>query len=95
MTTCEWDGERGTLRPLQIISTLRTSFTGNSTAAELAVAPSGAFVYASNRGSDDIAVYAVDQATGVAERGGVGADPRQAPAFHRPHAVRTFPLRRQ
>ena len=34
MTTCEWDGERGAPRPLQIISTLRTTFTGNSTAAE-------------------------------------------------------------
>jgi len=65
MTTCEWDGERGTLRPLQIISTLRTTFAGESTAAELAVAPSGAFVYASNRGGDDIAVYAVDSATGA------------------------------
>jgi 6-phosphogluconolactonase len=65
MTTCEWDGERGTLRPSQIISTLNMTFTGTSTAAELAVAPSGGFVYASNRGSDDIAVYAVDQATGA------------------------------
>ena len=65
MTTCEWDSERGTLRPSQIISTLSTTFTGNSTAAELAVAPSGGFVYASNRGGDDIAVYAVDQPTGA------------------------------
>jgi 6-phosphogluconolactonase (cycloisomerase 2 family) len=64
MTTCQWDGERGTLQPSQIVSTLRTSFTGNSTAAEIAVAPSGAFVYASNRGSDDICVYAVDPASG-------------------------------
>jgi 6-phosphogluconolactonase (cycloisomerase 2 family) len=65
MTACQWDGERGALRPVQIMSTLRTSFTGNSTAAELAVAPSGNFVYASNRGGDDIAVHVVDQGTGV------------------------------
>jgi 6-phosphogluconolactonase (cycloisomerase 2 family) len=65
MTACQWDGERGALRPVQIISTLRTGYTGNSTAAELAVAPSGAFVYASNRGGDDVCVYAVDQATGA------------------------------
>src|SRR5712692_7507165 len=65
MTTCQWDGEHGALRPLQVISTLATSYTGNSTAAELAVAPSGNFVYASNRGADDICVYAVDQGTGV------------------------------
>jgi 6-phosphogluconolactonase len=64
-TTCQWDGERGALRPLQVISTLRTSFTGNSTAAEIAVAPSGNFVYTSNRGGDDICVFAVDQTSGV------------------------------
>jgi 6-phosphogluconolactonase len=65
LTTCQWDGERGALRPLQVISTLPTSYTGETTAAELAVAPSGAFVYASNRGSDDICMYAVDQGTGL------------------------------
>jgi 6-phosphogluconolactonase (cycloisomerase 2 family) len=65
MTTCQWDGDRGALRPVQVITTLATGYTGNSTAAELAVSPSGAFVYASNRGGDDICVYAVDQATGA------------------------------
>jgi 6-phosphogluconolactonase len=65
MTTCQWDGERGALNPVQVISTLRTSFPGNSTAAEIAVAPSGNFLYASNRGGDDIAIYAVDQNTGA------------------------------
>ena len=29
------------------------------------VAPSGNFVYASNRGADDIVIYAVDQTTGA------------------------------
>ena len=29
------------------------------------VAPSGNFVYASNRGGDDIAIYTVDQTTGT------------------------------
>jgi 6-phosphogluconolactonase len=65
MTTCRWDSDKGTLHPLQVISMLRSSYTGNSTAAELAVAPSGNFVYASNRGGDDVCVYAVDAASGV------------------------------
>jgi 6-phosphogluconolactonase len=65
MIACQWDGERGALRPIQVISTLRTNYTGNSTAAELAVAPSGNFVYASNRGGDDICIYAIDQRTGT------------------------------
>ena len=58
LTTCQWDGEGGVLRPVQVISTLPTSYIGETTAAELAVAPFGAFVYASNRGSDDICIYA-------------------------------------
>lgn len=65
MTTCQWDGERGALRPVQVIATLRTGYTDNSTAAELAVSPSGGFVYASNRGGDDICVYTVEQTTGT------------------------------
>jgi 6-phosphogluconolactonase len=64
LTTCQWDSEKGALRPVQVITTLPTSYPGETTAAELAVAPSGAFVYASNRGSDDICVYAVDPGTG-------------------------------
>ena len=65
MIACQWDSERGALRPVQVISTLRTGYTGNSTAAELAIAPSGNFVYASNRGGDDICIYAIDQRTGA------------------------------
>jgi 6-phosphogluconolactonase (cycloisomerase 2 family) len=65
LTVCQWDGERGALKPIQIISTLSTSYTGNSTAAELTVAPSGNFVYASNRGGDDIAMYGIDAASGA------------------------------
>jgi 6-phosphogluconolactonase len=51
---------------VQTISTLPpdvTDRTGFST-AEIAVHPSGKFVYGSNRGHDSIAMYAVDQSTG-------------------------------
>src|SRR5437879_11242777 len=49
----------------QVIPTLPTSFTGNNTTAEIAVAPAGRFVYASNRGHASIAIFAVDEDTGV------------------------------
>jgi 6-phosphogluconolactonase (cycloisomerase 2 family) len=65
VTTYRWDAERGTLAPLQIVPTLPTSFTGDSTAAEIAVAPSGRFVYASNRGHDSIVSFSADQASGL------------------------------
>ena len=55
----------GGLTPLQVITTLPTSFTGNSTTSEIAVACGGRFVYASNRGHDSIVVFGLDEATGV------------------------------
>ena len=42
-----------------------SSYTGNNSGAEIVVAPSGRFVYASNRGHDSIAIFAIDQSTGV------------------------------
>ena len=50
----------GALHPLQTISTLPKTFAGENTAAEIEVHPSGKFLYASNRGHDSIAVFAID-----------------------------------
>jgi len=57
--------ERGSLEPLQTITTLPAGFTGRNTTSEIAVAPSGRFVYASNRGHDSVAAFAVDPSTGT------------------------------
>lgn len=55
----------GVLAPLQSISTLPAGVDGASnTGAEIAVAPSGRFVYASNRGHNSIVIYTVDAQTG-------------------------------
>ena len=75
ITTFRFDGERGELKPLQVITTLPPTFTGNSTTSEIAVAPSGRYVYGSNRGHDSIAIFAVDDATGVLTP--VGWEPTQ------------------
>jgi 6-phosphogluconolactonase len=56
--TYRWDTQKGALTPLQVITTLPTDFTGNSTAAEIAVSPDGRYVYCSNRGHDSVAIYA-------------------------------------
>jgi 6-phosphogluconolactonase (cycloisomerase 2 family) len=58
--TYRWDPERGTLTPIQVITTLPTDFTGYSTTAEIVVSPDGRFVYCSNRGHDSVAVYAAN-----------------------------------
>ncbi len=53
-----------TFELFQTITTLPEDFTGSNLGAEIRVAPSGRFVYASNRGHDSIAIYAVDQESG-------------------------------
>jgi 6-phosphogluconolactonase len=54
----------GSLTPLQVVSALPDTFVGHSRAAEIMASKDGRFVYASNRGHDSIAVFAVDQASG-------------------------------
>jgi 6-phosphogluconolactonase len=49
----------GSLKQTQIISTLPAGFKGTNTAATLHVHPNGHFLYASNRGADDISVYSI------------------------------------
>jgi 6-phosphogluconolactonase len=60
-----YDAGSGALHPLQTISTLPTSFSGQNGAAEIEVHPSGKFLYASNRGHDSIAVFAIDADKGT------------------------------
>jgi 6-phosphogluconolactonase len=44
---------------------LPTEFTGRNDAAEIAVHPSGKWLFASNRGHDSIAVFAIDPQKGT------------------------------
>ena len=64
VTVFSWDATHGTLKEEQTISMLPEGFTGNSSAADIHVHPSGKFVYASNRGHDSIVIYAADPQTG-------------------------------
>jgi 6-phosphogluconolactonase len=64
ITAFEWDSEKGTLTEIQTVSTLPAGYGGESYTAEVAVHPSGRFLYASNRGHDSIAVFSIDETTG-------------------------------
>jgi 6-phosphogluconolactonase len=64
VTGYHFDPVTGILQPLQVISALPDTFIGHSRAAEITVSSDGRFVYASNRGHDSIAVFAVDQPSG-------------------------------
>lgn len=54
-----YDAESGRLTPQRTVSTLPAGFEGKNLSAELQIAPSGRFLYASNRGHDSIAIFAV------------------------------------
>ena len=56
-----YDSTNGVLTEMQTVSLLPQGFTGANTAAEIAVNPSGKFLYGSNRGDDSIAVFGIDQ----------------------------------
>ena len=65
ITVFAFDQRMGTLLPRQKVSTLPKDFTGGSDASEIRMAPSGRFLYASNRRHDSIAVFAVDSQRGT------------------------------
>src|SRR5580704_1711771 len=65
VTAFDWDGDLGTFHELQTVPTLPQGFTGENTTAEIAVHPSGRFLYGSNRGHDSIVAFAIDPAKGT------------------------------
>ena len=74
-----YDATNGTLAAFQTVSTLPPAgFNGNTT-AEIAVHPSGKFVYGSNRGYNTIVVYTIDPVDGTltpVQQQTTGATPR-------------------
>ena len=64
VTVFHYEAQTGKLEPLQTLSTLPVDFAGGNLGAAIKVAPSGRFVYASNRGHDSLAIFRVDQVTG-------------------------------
>jgi 6-phosphogluconolactonase len=64
VTAFSHNEDTGELKQLQTITTLPQETKGNST-AEIVVHPSGKFVYCSNRGHDSLAIYKIDEKTGL------------------------------
>jgi 6-phosphogluconolactonase len=80
ITSFTYDADKGALNEIQSISTLPADFKGASSCADIHIAPSGKFLYGSNRGHDSIAIFAIDEATGkltlVAHQSTLGKTPR-------------------
>jgi 6-phosphogluconolactonase (cycloisomerase 2 family) len=81
VTTYRFDAQRGSLQPIQILPSIPASYTGNNTGAEIAVAHSGRVVYASNRGHDSIAIFAVDRRGGTLTSVGWAQTHAKSPRF--------------
>src|SRR5262249_4594498 len=64
VTAMDYDANKGTLKPVQTITTLPKGFSGNNSTAEVVVHPSGKFLYGSNRGHNSIAIFTIDPKTG-------------------------------
>jgi 6-phosphogluconolactonase len=68
MTALTWNADMGVFQEIQCESTLPEGWSGRKWTAQVIVHPTGKFVYGSNRGSgtesDDIVIFAIDQATG-------------------------------
>jgi len=65
ITAFAYDAELSAFTELHHVSTLPEGAAGERfSTAQIVVAPSGRFVYVSNRGHDSIAIFAIDQPTG-------------------------------
>jgi 6-phosphogluconolactonase len=60
----DYDAKTGALTATQSLTTLPAGFKGKNSTAEIALSADGRFLYASNRGHDSIAIFAVEPATG-------------------------------
>ena len=80
VTVLAYEPPSGTAALVETISTLPENFAGENTGAEILVTPGGKFVYASSRGHDSLAIFAVNAADGrlqlVGHQSTLGQTPR-------------------
>ncbi len=79
-TSFSYDAKTGDLKQVNGVSTLPPEYSGRNDVAEVAIHPSGKFLYVSNRGKDSIAIFGIDPKKGTLTlAGGVptgGKEPR-------------------
>jgi len=65
VTVYALDTAKGTLSPVQTISTLPDGYTEKKLCSQIQMHPAGAHLYVGNRGHNTIASFAIDSATGT------------------------------
>lgn len=71
VTACSWDSGKGSLKPIQALSTLPPGFSGENGVADIRITPSGSYLYVSNRGHNSLAIYAVNSQDGTLTPNGI------------------------
>jgi 6-phosphogluconolactonase len=80
VTAFTYQPQKGSLSVLQTIATVPKDYSGVKEAAEVAVHPSGKFLYASNRGSaNSIAVFTIDATKGTLKLAGEASTKGKTP----------------
>ena len=64
VTRFDYDAKRKTLSRAETVTTLPGDYYGSNTTAEIATTPDGRYLYASNRGHDSLACFAIDKKNG-------------------------------
>ena len=76
VTRFAFDATDGTLSELDMVTTLPSGVSGGmNTCADIHVHPSGAFLYASNRGHDSIAIFTLDAEGAMTPAGHADTEP--------------------
>ena len=65
ITAFAYDAKTGGLKELQTLSSLPGHYEGPNKAAEIAITPSGKFLFASNRGNETVVLFAIDAGKGT------------------------------
>jgi 6-phosphogluconolactonase len=65
VTVFSYQAKNGGLTSVETIAALPKDYSGPKEAAEIAVHPSGKFLYTSNRGHDSIAIFAIEEKKGT------------------------------
>jgi 6-phosphogluconolactonase len=65
----KYDNKTGSFSIIQHISTLSGKFNGYTAAGEIRIHPNGKYLYATNRGADNIAVFSIDGDGGLSSKG--------------------------
>lgn len=81
VTACAFDPASGALSPFQRLSSVPDDHTGDNRAAGIVVDAPGRTVYASNRGHDSIAAFAIDARSGRLRPLGCTASGGRTPRF--------------